>query len=356
MVESGEFGVSGVWGSSPTDVWAVGSAILHYNGVGWRVVLEKNLPRGEAFTNFLKQPRPADSFLDYDGSADQAAGRMPRFGMLEKIWGASASDIFAVGRLGLVMHYDGVKWSAMRAGYEADFRAVWGAAGNDVYAIFDIFDSPDNDNHVLHYDGTTWAPIVLDESLRDMRTMRDIWGTSASNIYVVGDGIVHYDGKTWKRIKTPDDAAYPNFFHDAHLPFFTGASFVKALWCLAKAFSWTSAGRRLWLWGPIPPRPPDFDAWRVEYLAISGSSASDVYVAGYARYPLRSPLLHYGRDHEWRPMDLGEQGGHNIVFCLPSGDVFVAGGQGSGVIHYDGKPCNEPPTAQGWRRLLFWRH
>ena len=70
--------ISGVWGSSGTDVFAVGhgGTILHYDGTGW-----SSMSSGTSST-------------------------------LKDVWGSSASDVFAVGAgRGTILHYDGSSWS-----------------------------------------------------------------------------------------------------------------------------------------------------------------------------------------------------------------------------------------------------
>jgi hypothetical protein len=61
----------GLWGSSATNIWAVGyGTLLHYDGQAWS-----------------KVELPASNLG------------------LQGIWGSSASDIWAVGAAGVVLHY-----------------------------------------------------------------------------------------------------------------------------------------------------------------------------------------------------------------------------------------------------------
>ena len=71
------FWLSGVWGVTGRDVFAVGDSgkILHYNGTAWAA-----------------QP---------SGTAEGLKG----------VWGASGRDVFAVGGLGTILHYDGTSWA-----------------------------------------------------------------------------------------------------------------------------------------------------------------------------------------------------------------------------------------------------
>ncbi len=75
-------GLHAVWGSSSSDVFAVGTngAIVHYNGSTW-------------------SPMSITTSHDLFG-----------------VWGSSASDVFAVWSGGTILHYDGSAWSVMKSG------------------------------------------------------------------------------------------------------------------------------------------------------------------------------------------------------------------------------------------------
>ena len=68
-----------VWGSSSSDVFAVGwsGTILHYEGREW---------------------------------SEMASGTT---GVLKSVWGASPSDVFVAGRYETILHYDGHAWDEM---------------------------------------------------------------------------------------------------------------------------------------------------------------------------------------------------------------------------------------------------
>jgi hypothetical protein len=87
----------GVWGSSPSDVFAVGDAgtILHYNGTSWSIMTS--------------------------GTTCS----------LSDIWGSSSTDVFAVGHDGTILHYDGSNWHPMNTGTNDNISAVWGSSPSD---------------------------------------------------------------------------------------------------------------------------------------------------------------------------------------------------------------------------------
>ena len=90
-----------IWGSSSTDVFAVGQTgtspnfngtIFHYDGATW---------------------------------TQMAIGTTkPLYG----IWGSSSTDVFAVGDNGTILHYNGTAWSTMTSGTLNWLQSVWGSS------------------------------------------------------------------------------------------------------------------------------------------------------------------------------------------------------------------------------------
>src|SRR5262245_26005951 len=68
----------GVWGTSATDVWAVGEAatLLHFDGSTWR-----RINFGTDVTN------------------------------IESVWGSAPDDVWAAGNYGVIVHWDGSTWT-----------------------------------------------------------------------------------------------------------------------------------------------------------------------------------------------------------------------------------------------------
>ena len=75
--------IYGIWGSSPSDIFAVGSdaagkgMIRHYDGNSWQLM------------------------------------NIPVTANIYGIWGTSASDVYAVGGDDIILHYDGDTWTTM---------------------------------------------------------------------------------------------------------------------------------------------------------------------------------------------------------------------------------------------------
>jgi hypothetical protein len=95
--------LSGIWGSSPTDVFAVGAGgtVLHYDGTAW---------------------------------TEQPSGTTKDLGT---IWGSSPYDVFALGA-GTVFHYQGDVWTEEElpdAGYTYYLADIWGSGPGDIFAV-----------------------------------------------------------------------------------------------------------------------------------------------------------------------------------------------------------------------------
>jgi len=67
--------------------------------------------------------------------------------------GTSSSDVFAVGRQGTIIHYNGKAWSTMTSGTTDDILGIWGSSSSDVY-------TSGYTGTILHYNGKTWSPMV----------------------------------------------------------------------------------------------------------------------------------------------------------------------------------------------------
>lgn len=70
------------------------------------------------------------------------------------VWGASATQVWAVGKFGVVDYYDGSKWEVVPGPSTGndDLLMIHGSSATDVYAAtqYDLF----------HYDGTSWSKVV----------------------------------------------------------------------------------------------------------------------------------------------------------------------------------------------------
>ncbi|MGV8123298.1 MAG: Ig-like domain-containing protein [Candidatus Xenobiia bacterium LiM19] len=101
---------------------------------------------------------------------------------LNAVWADSSSGrAIAVGKSGAALEYSSGAWKCMNMGTAYNFIGVWGSSMSNAFAVADNTNAP-----VYYYDGSSWAydsditagPVNL--------VAQDMWGRSASEVYVVG--------------------------------------------------------------------------------------------------------------------------------------------------------------------------
>jgi hypothetical protein len=147
------FHVTSLWGSSPTNVWAVclsssfRTAVWHYDGTQWM----------------------ADTQIT---SSDHFA-----------IWGSSENDVWTCEDPGFpsarIWHHNGVSWSIKTIievpGYsEVMLNDVWGFSPDNVFFAGAVYRSDNNSGKgiLLHYDGQQFSQLnipLITEAFRDFR-------------------------------------------------------------------------------------------------------------------------------------------------------------------------------------------
>ena len=166
------------WGTSPTNVYAVGG------------------PRGNAGLKTL--------VMHFDGTAWSRIG----VAGTETFWwlhGTSATDMWMVGENGRIAHFDGTKLTDVPSGTTATIFGVWAASKSDAWAVGGSpgLGAAAPQDVLLHFDGQAWTPSPLPQTFG--RTYFKVWGTSSENLYVVGEAgtIWHRVGATWKLESDP---------------------------------------------------------------------------------------------------------------------------------------------------------
>ena len=221
---------------------------------------------------------------------------------LEGVWGSSAADVFAVGRYGTILHYDGNSWSPMSSGTTEGLSNVWGSSATDVFAV-------GGRGKILHYDGSSWSPM----SSGTTNYLSDVWGSSAADVFAVGSSgtILNYDGSSWS-------------------PMSSGTmTFLRGVWgsSLTDVFAVGDGGIILYYDGSSWS---SMSSGMAEDLhSVWGSSATDVFAVGDA-----GTILHYD-GAAWSVMDDGMHltWYYKAIWGSSATDVFV----GCQIIgHYNG--------------------
>jgi len=180
-----------VWGSSPNDVFAVGTepgvtgrVVVHYNGASWT---RMTVPAGFEPLTSVWGSGPTNvyctglgkSLFHYDGVDWEPVLTASTFA-LTAVYGFSATDVFAVGGNGAAVHWDGVQWTPIDIGVSVFMQSVWGTSGTDLYAVGLA-------GAAYHYNGATWSPIEL----RSFKALSRVFGVEEHVVAVGEGGTIH---------------------------------------------------------------------------------------------------------------------------------------------------------------------
>ncbi len=196
-----------IWGSGPTDIWAVGKIVLRYDGAAWN---EERVPRVER-ANAVWGSSTTDVYLlaHLDGTPynDVAVVHRSPTGdwkvetvtaRLSAIGGAGAHAVWVVGARGTILrsHGDG-KWvreDARVDGGSADHSQVWASAADDVWVAGSALYHSNGDGQWQAVDVGSREQIVT------------VWGRSNTDVYAGALGnkhLLHLAGGTWTDIVVP---------------------------------------------------------------------------------------------------------------------------------------------------------
>ncbi|MCP4348989.1 MAG: BACON domain-containing protein [Desulfobacterales bacterium] len=190
------------------------------------------------------------------------------------IWGSSSNNVFVMGAG--IFHYNGSSWTQMEKGpIDTVISGVWGTSASDIYVL-------GLTGKLFQYNGKNWIKIA---DTGHYYHLHDVWGSSENDVFAVGylfdyvngeilGKIIHYDGSSWTEMET---------------------------------------------------------GYKGEFTGIWGSSANDVFATGV------SSIYHYD-GNRWTEMEVDILDNDGILYGIwgnSDTDVFAFGLFGT-IIHYNG--------------------
>jgi hypothetical protein len=138
------------------NIWAVGEIYVadtsingytkynavHWNGNNWdlkRIPIDLNgypfYPVIRSVFAFKENDIWFEAGIHWDGiSFKQIPFNLQWSGNVNKLWGSSSSDLYAVGNNGNIAHYQNGNWQKIESGTEINLRDVWGTVdGNEIF-------------------------------------------------------------------------------------------------------------------------------------------------------------------------------------------------------------------------------
>lgn len=176
-------GLTALWAASAHDVFVVGSdaIVAHYNGTSWgRTIV------GEPNKSSIWGSSPNDVYAlgtfdlsHFDGSAWSPVP-LDSGGGDGQVWGTGAADVWAMVGSTQVSHFDGTSWKTFDLNIVGDLAAVWGSAANDVWAS-------GSGGSIAHWTGSSWSEVShQDIGAPYLQQLVSVHGTAADDVWIVG--------------------------------------------------------------------------------------------------------------------------------------------------------------------------
>lgn len=359
---------SKIWGSGPTNVYAVGNAglLARFDGSSWQQVQQVPGNGSNVTLASVHGTGPSDVYVV---GSDNAGGRIFHFdgvawtqmslpantSGLEDVW-VSGTTGFAVGRGGTLLRLTGGVWSAMTSPTSEDLKAVWGTSATNVFAGGNSLSLTSG---LFRFDGGTWSL----QTLPEVSSIDAITSTPTGDVFVAGrNGGGHGRaatrvGTSWQAVPVPEctgpftdlwarsatdiyATALPHAFVRSRTMFhYNGSSWTPI--ASPSAFSnlsiWGAAADDLWLGSAVGVFHGEghfFAALPVEgdsvcsadkdscaddpLTAIAGRSDNDVYAFGEANN------CHYDGQN-WTAVVPPADMGYASAWVSPTGVAFAVG-------------------------------
>jgi hypothetical protein len=226
------FGANDIYTATGTnEIW-------HWDGASW--TLRATVPTTQVGHSFYALSATSMYLAGYNGT-----GQVHQFDgtnvtttntalpNLQGVWGTSASNIYAVGTSGFILHNSGTGWVTEASGTSGTINTVRGANSGDVWAVgalgtaalrrtngtwTSVTKATGRTLHGLYaantnavfavgdtgtieaWTGTSWTS----QASGFVGTLRGIAGVSPLDVYAVGDSgkILHYNGSVWSTVTT----------------------------------------------------------------------------------------------------------------------------------------------------------
>jgi hypothetical protein len=207
-------------------------------------------------------------------------------------------------------------------------RGVWGSSANDIWVV-------GNHGTILRYDGASWHDVPSGTELN----LGGVTGSAADDVWAVGDHgvILHFDGKSWQLFdEGQEDRTFLSVF----------ARSRQELWIAGIAddagFVRRYQDQKL---AETQAIPGCTGFWRMSPVA-----ANDLWFVGADRRAKSFAMHHIDDHYEHRPIDAGPV---RAVYGAASDDVWIGMYDGA-LHHWDGAKWQEAAPIDNVHWLGMW--
>lgn len=247
-----------------------------------------------------------------------AAMGTPEHENVRALWGPGAGALYAATNVG-VTRWDGAQWSAQEPVRWRSLHDVTGFSASNVWAVGD-------NGVIVRYDGTTWTgeqfdgtsvaalPLGVFEAPPRRIHLRGVWGSSPAHVVAVGDSgtVLVWNGSAWTTRASG-----------------VGATLTDVWGSSASNFYATTADGRILRFGATTVQVVPGVQAPGALLAVWGSSASNVYAVG------EGGLVYRYDGASWSRIRLPTRATLYTVWGSSASEVYV-GGAADALYRWDG--------------------
>lgn len=193
------------------NIWAVGEIYMndslgnpdskiynamHWNGSGWELKRIPILLNGTPFYPVIKSIFAFngndiwfEAGIHWDGlTFKQIPFNIQWNGNVNKMWGTSGNDLYAVGNNGNIAHWDGSQWAKIESGTTTSIKDIWGVHYDDLNsfilcAVTNVASS--GDRKILRINNNNVSDFLWDTG----RRVQSVWFQNYYFFYACGGGV-----------------------------------------------------------------------------------------------------------------------------------------------------------------------
>lgn len=193
-----------VWGAADDDVWVAGKGLWHWDGARWTGALDAGWflsVRGVSSNDVWALGQTA--VFHFDGRAWTQTAAVD--GPLTALWVRSATEVWAVGYAGVVLRWDGVRWTALPGlPTSHHLHGVSGTSARDVWVVGMQVDAQGGGTSLIeHWDGVRWTAAPTPTWPETNTTWyRAVLARSPTDVWVAGINgtVLQWNGARWRSV------------------------------------------------------------------------------------------------------------------------------------------------------------
>ena len=224
---------------------------------------------------------------------------------LRVIWGWQ--DMVVAGGDSTLVIKKGSKFNVFHTPVRVTIRDIWGTSDTNVYAVT-------GSDHIYHWNGSMWHDMYVPAA----QGVSSVWGAGAHCVYFAGYAVLYrWDGHEWTILPGPDAFfIYAVWGVDCDNLYVTGECLDQ--YCGEHLMHWNGSS-----WTAVSPIHGWDDTW---FTDITGTGPDDIYIGGKSYCDvsgITTSELYHWNGREWAYLTTQYYSPDNPIFCLPGHGLYV---------------------------------